>query len=374
MEYKSSEIKAGMFIFFGFLGLFLSIFVLGDIKDYFQPKKELKIFFGFAGGLDLGAPVTYAGLEVGRVKHIKLLDSPDGGKERVSVLAEISPDINIKTDSSAAIKTSGLMGGFYIDIRPGSKEASILKTNDHLMGQESFEFAKVGDMVADIVREVHRFTDLTENLVDSAKNTLQTAQASLESLDQLISENKNGVTANLTNLSRISTEMTEILSENRKNIDSGMYHFSSAAAEADRLLTEKSGTIIDIIDQMQRFSRDMEILVTEVKPGVKSLVDNMDEGTRKVTSSIDLVAGEMDDTLRQGNSLIVENRRNLLLLVRNLKETSESLKYLSADLERNPWKLVRKSDEAPVTKENEAHTGTLTQNLRMKRLDKIPER
>jgi phospholipid/cholesterol/gamma-HCH transport system substrate-binding protein len=374
MEYKSSEIKAGMFIFFGFLGLFASIFVLGDIKDYFQPKKELKIFFGFAGGLDLGAPVTYAGLEVGRVKHIKLLGAPGGGQERVSVLAEISPDINIKTDSSASIKTSGLMGGFYIDIRPGTKEASILKASDHLMGQESFEFAKVGDMVADIVREVHRFTDLTENLVDATKNTLQTAQASLEGFDQLISENKSGVTANLANLSQISSEMAEILSENRKNIDSGMYHFASATAEADRLLTEKSATIIDIIDQIQRFSRDMEILVTEVKPGVKSLVNNMDEGTRKVTSSIDLVAGEMDDTLHQGNSLIVENRRNLLLLVRNLRETSENLKGLSSDLERNPWKLVRKSDEMPVTKENEAHTANLTQKLRMKRLDKISER
>lgn len=374
MEYKSSEIKAGMFIFFGFLGLFLSIFVLGDIKDYFQPKKKLKIFFGFAGGLDLGAPVTYAGLEVGRVKHIKLLGSPGGGKERVSVLTEISPDITIKTDSSASIKTSGLMGGFYIDIRPGSKEASILKTSEHLMGQESFEFAKVGDMVADIVREVHRFTDLTENLVDTTKNTLKTAQASLENFDQLISENKSGVTANLTNLSRISTKLTEILSENRKNIDSGIYHFSSATAEADRLLTEKSATIIDIIDQIQRFSRDMEVLVAEVRPGLKSLVNSMDEGTRKVTSSIDLVAGDMDDTMRQGNSLIVENRRNLLLLVQNLRETSENLKGLSSDLERNPWKLVRKSDEIPVTKKNEAHTASLRQNLRMKRLDKFPER
>lgn len=374
MEYRSSEIKAGMFIFFGFLGLFISIFVLGDIKDYFQPKKELKIFFGFAGGLDLGAPVTYAGLEVGRVKHIKLLGSPGGGKERVSVLTEISPDITVKADSSASIKTSGLMGGFYIDIRPGSKESPILKPSDHLMGQESFEFAKVGDMVADIVREVHRFTDLTENLVDEAKNTLQTAQASLENFDQLISENKSGVSANLTNLSRISTEITEILSENRKNIDSGMYHFSSATAEANRILTEKSSAIIDIIDQTQRFSRDMEVLITEVKPGVKSLVENIDQSARKVTSSIDLVAEEMDDTLHQGNSLIIENRRNLLLLVRNLRETSENLKGLSADLERNPWKLVRKSDEISVTAENEAHSATLTQNLRMKRLDKIPER
>ncbi len=373
MEYKSSEIKAGMFIFFGFLGLFASIFVLGDIKDYFQPKKELKIFFGFAGGLDLGAPVTYAGLEIGRVKHIKLLEAPDGGQERVSVLTEITPNITVKTDSSASIKTSGLMGGFYIDIRPGSKEAPILKPSDHLMGQESFEFAKVGDMVSDIVREVHRFTDLTESLVDATKNTLQTAQASLKNFDQLISENKSGLATNLTNLSRISNEINEIISENRKNIDSGMYHFSSVTAEADRLLTEKSASIVDIIDQMQHLSRDMEVLVTEVKPGLRSLVNNMDEGARKVTSSIDLVAGEMDDTLRQGNSVIVENRRNLLLLVRNLRETSENLKDLSADLERNPWKLVRKSDEAPVTKENEAHTASLTKNLRMKRLDKTPE-
>ena len=373
MEYRSSEIKAGMFIFFGFLGLFASIFVLGDIKDYFSKKKELKIHFGFAGGLDLGAPVTYAGLEIGRVKHIKLLEANGGSLERVSVTTEIDPQISVRTESSAIIKTSGLMGGFYVDIRQGSKEAPILKPSDHLMGQESFEFAKVGDMVSEIVREVHRFTNLTESLVDSTKSTLKSAQASLINLDQLISENRGGVSANLTNLSRISNELTEILSENRKNIDKGLYHFSSATAEADRLITEKSTSIIDIIDQVQHISRDMEILVTEVKPSLTSLINNMDEGTRKVTTSFDLVAGEIDDTLRQGNSVIVENRRNLLLLVSNLRETSENLKGLSADLERNPWKLIRKSDESPITKENESHSASLTKELRIKRLDKIPE-
>ena len=39
MEYRSSEVKAGFFIFVSTLVLIVMIFVLGDIKDYFKPRK-----------------------------------------------------------------------------------------------------------------------------------------------------------------------------------------------------------------------------------------------------------------------------------------------------------------------------------------------
>ncbi len=73
MEYRSSEVKAGFFIFVSTLVLIVMIFVLGDIKDYFKPRKVLRIVFNFTGGMEVGAPVRYAGLDIGSVRDIVLL-------------------------------------------------------------------------------------------------------------------------------------------------------------------------------------------------------------------------------------------------------------------------------------------------------------
>ena len=157
MEYKSSEIKAGMFIFLGFLALVVTVFMLGDIKNTFKSRKTMKIYFSFADGLEEGAPVRYAGLEIGRVKKI-LLEGvhEETGKDRVAIIAEVSPSIPIKNDSSAVIKTSGLMGGLYVDIRPGTKDAPLLGPGEPLVGQESFELAKVGNMMEQVVTEAEQ--------------------------------------------------------------------------------------------------------------------------------------------------------------------------------------------------------------------------
>ena len=73
MEYRSSEVKAGFFIFVSTLVLIVMIFVLGDIKDYFKPRKMLRIVFNFTGGMEVGAPVRYAGLDIGSVKDLSLI-------------------------------------------------------------------------------------------------------------------------------------------------------------------------------------------------------------------------------------------------------------------------------------------------------------
>ena len=66
---------------------------------------------------------------------------------------------------------------------------------------------------------------------------------------------------------------------------------------------------------------------------------------------------------------MIENRRNLLQLLQNMNETSRNLKSLTEDLKRNPWKLVRKSDEVAVPPAEATAPGQ--SELRMRRLDKV---
>lgn len=382
MEYRSSEIRAGFFIFLGFLGLVATIFTLGDLKNLLKPKKDVQIFFRFAGGLELGAPVSYAGLQIGRVKHIELLGSHgEPGKDQISVVAEIDPSIHLKKDSRVTIKTSGLMGGVYVDIRPGSTVSKPLMPDEHLEGHESFEIAQVGDMMTEVVMEVRRFTDLSENLVLETKKTLKSVQGSmalvhqsLKDVPDIIGENRNTLRINMNNLQQLSYQLNQLVNENKEDLGVGVSRFASVMEKSDKLLTDKGNYIGNIIDQVNHLSRDLGLLLADTRPELTSLVRNMDSGAQQITASIDTVSGKLDKTLHQGNEVILENRRNLLHLIKNLKTTSENLKTLSGDLKRNPWKLVRKSDEQPMPVVDTKNALPLRNELRMKRLDKISDK
>jgi ABC-type transporter Mla subunit MlaD len=95
----------------------------------------------------------------------------------------------------------------------------------------------------------------------------------------------------------------------------------------------------------------------------------METNAREITLDIDRTATTVGETLGQSNSIMIENRRNLLQLLQNMNETSRNLKSLTEDLKRNPWKLVRKSDEAVVPQAEATAPGQ--PELRMKRLDKV---
>jgi phospholipid/cholesterol/gamma-HCH transport system substrate-binding protein len=370
MEYRSSEVKAGFFIFTALVTLTIMVFMLGNIKDRFTTKRTIPIVFNFTGGLEEGAPVRYAGLDVGRVAHIQLLDTTEAkDMDRVTVITEINPSIAIKKNSTATIKTSGLMGGLYIDIRPGTNNSPVLLEGETLMGQDSFEFAQIGDMAEEVVLQFRRFIDMSDGLMADSRATLKAFQNSLNNADGLIVESRSELRANLKNLNRVTTNLANLLENNEATISETLVRVHSVAEKTDQLLQDKGTQLEEIIDQTHRLTREMEILMADTRPGVTNLIRTMETDTKKFSDNIDSAASTFEDTMEQGSAILVENRRNLMETIQNLNATTKNLKIVSEDIMLNPWKLVRKSDEkAPETKTLETRT---PEGVRMKRLDKV---
>jgi phospholipid/cholesterol/gamma-HCH transport system substrate-binding protein len=372
MEYKSSEYKAGMFIFLSLVVLSVFIFMLGDVKERFRPKKNISVVFDFTVGLEIGAPVRYAGLQVGRVSEIDLLNSLDEeGMDRVIVMAEINPSIKVRRDSLASIKTSGLMGGPYLEIRPGNSSSPVLEEGEHLIGQEAFQFTEIGDMVEEVVMQVRKFTQLADSLTVDSRETLQAFKTSLDSVNGILTENRQGIRENLKNLALVSGEMHKVLEGNGAKIGQTINHLHSFMEKADGLMTDKELDFIKIIDQTEGLTKELESLLKENRTGITELVSSMKEDTGSIAKNINSASTSLNATLHQSSSILVENRRNILELIQNLNESSRNLKTITADLKRNPWKLIRKSPEQPGGSENEFNIDTMPGKVRMQRLDKL---
>jgi len=86
--------------------------------------------FSTAGGLEPGAVIELAGVEIGRVEALDLADY------HARVTFKIRRDIALSKDTQAAIKSKGLIGERYVEIVPG-KASEQLQPGEQLRNTES---------------------------------------------------------------------------------------------------------------------------------------------------------------------------------------------------------------------------------------------
>ena len=129
---KSSALNlgTGAFVLLGFAALaFLTTQTTSrGIHFGSPPHYEVTAKFDNIGDLKVGAPVSMAGVEVGRVSAISL----DTQEFKAVVTLRLDSKYNqIPTDSDASIYTQGLLGGKYIGLTAGGAD-TYLKNNGQI--------------------------------------------------------------------------------------------------------------------------------------------------------------------------------------------------------------------------------------------------
>jgi len=134
-EYKQkfvwSSLRVGIVVTAGLGVLFLAILFAGDIGKLVSPRVVMSAAFRDVKGLRTGAPVWFAGVQVGSVRTILL--TPD---ERIITTMTIDKTAlaYLKKDSTATIRTLGLLGDKYIELSMGSRDAPALMPEDKMEG------------------------------------------------------------------------------------------------------------------------------------------------------------------------------------------------------------------------------------------------
>ncbi|MFC1748358.1 outer membrane lipid asymmetry maintenance protein MlaD [Pseudomonadota bacterium] len=151
---RTLEIAVGMFVAAGIAALFIlamkvsNLSAFSDVEGY-----PLEARFDNIGGLKVQAPVTMAGVRVGKVDSIGFDDETFEAVVTVIIASEYD---KLPIDTSASIFTSGLLGEQYIALDAGG-DMENLKPNDQfditqsalvleeLIGQFLFKTAEGGD-------------------------------------------------------------------------------------------------------------------------------------------------------------------------------------------------------------------------------------
>ncbi|MBI1735296.1 MAG: outer membrane lipid asymmetry maintenance protein MlaD [Candidatus Rokubacteria bacterium] len=119
MERTKLNIGVGVFMLLGILAMgYLSI-KLGRVSFLGGGGYVVTVDFPSIGGLKEGSTVEIAGVEIGRVESIGLVDY------QARVVLRVNRDVKLQEDTIASIKTKGLIGEKYVRVSPGGSEKLI---------------------------------------------------------------------------------------------------------------------------------------------------------------------------------------------------------------------------------------------------------
>lgn len=133
---KQVEITVGLFMLAGVAALvYLALQVSNLGSGYRGASFDVAAYFDNIGGLKTKAPVTIAGVEVGRVKSI--VYDPQRFRAKVTLGIRQSMAGQIPDDTFAKILTAGLLGEQYIGLEPGGSDQALQQGSEILITQSA---------------------------------------------------------------------------------------------------------------------------------------------------------------------------------------------------------------------------------------------
>jgi phospholipid/cholesterol/gamma-HCH transport system substrate-binding protein len=257
-------------------------FRIGKFGVFREAGYDVIVSFDNASGLDPKSPVQIAGVQVGKVRKIKL----DGYKAMATLV--IKDNVNIPVDSKVAIKTQGVLGDKYIEIIPGVEK----------------KFLAQGERIKDIVTSPD-FDEIFTQINVAVKNFGDTVG---EFKDIIGDKEKVNIKKSIDNIQALSGEFKDFLKDNKDNV-------------------------ARIVDNAATLSDGLQKIVSDIEGGKGTLGllvkdDKLYNDARDAVASLKSISTDIEQgkgtlgKLAKDDSIYIEAKET----VKNMREITDGIK------------------------------------------------
>ena len=276
------ETRLGIFVALAMIAAFLILEMVGGLQ-HFKRGVRLRAQFDSLQELKVGDPVKLAGVQIGRVEKIAFAQITTTNNtfvtnaqpitvSKVEVSMKLDHDAEVRTDSRATIKFSGLMGQNFIALDFGSPtNAPIIATDGALLG--SNEQPDLGAMMAKLDNVATGVENLTKSFAgDSINNLLGPVTDFFKTngpVVGLLTSNGPAITATMSNFAIISADLLRITAQ----IDKGEGTFGKLVQE-DLLYNSALTAVSNVQSNLKSATDEIKVTLADAR----KIVDEINAG------------------------------------------------------------------------------------------------
>jgi len=295
-----------------FVAVALMAFVGGTLwltgKQSSQPMLNYSMYFEKdVGGLMLGGPVFYLGVEVGSVTAMEIIP---GDPMRVRVDARVLKSAPINTGTYAGLAFQGITG------------VAVIKLNADPGTHGPLSRDGKSDRLVIAVRD----TGFTA-LLAKAPDIIDKLDSVLSQINQILGEeNREFVTSVLGDISTVT----------------------SALASQEEAIGEIPVLLETAIKELNSSLVQIKSMAGELQPGLSASVENLDQATRSlanITQRLDEWAATNDTEM---NAFMKDGLGKIPALVTDARATLREVEKLMNELRENPSRLMYQPNEDSV--------------------------
>ncbi len=309
MEAKREQALVGLFVLVAAAVLVATVFALSGA--FGGTAATYRAYFPFAGGLEPGASVRYAGgPKVGRVEKLQL-DPKD--PTRIEITFSVKSGLPVKTDSHVRVMSLSPLGDNHLEIVPGSEKAALAPAGTILPSDPYVDFNAITARINDLAPQAQ---ELLKTLNDRASEV----KVTLARVNDLLND------SNRANLSATLAETRGMIAENRGAVKSTVQNLNSATQKLEPLLQDLRKTSAQANEALNH----IDSLVGENRADIRKAVIDLRQSLTTVTD----LTGRLDQTLDV-------NSENIDELLENLRHVSQNLKEFTNTIKTRPYTLIR---------------------------------
>jgi phospholipid/cholesterol/gamma-HCH transport system substrate-binding protein len=279
MNARKTELVVGIFAIAIFAVLTFMTFKVGEFTIGKKPGYVVYAYFHDTAGLYEQTKIKVAGVDAGTLEDIALIN----GVARLTL--RMDPEVELYSDASAGIRTTGLLGDKFLEVKVGSASPN-LKDGDTIQYVE--EFVDIDDMF--------------QNLDSLSENVTQIVSTLNEP------EMRDAFRESVTNLRDITESLKTVITGNENRLDRIIARVDSLTSSLDELVASNKAPLSNTISNLEEFSgalkydgpglvSDLHETVNELKEVIhdnKEDINNLVKKTSTTMDSINAVAQKVD--------------------------------------------------------------------------------
>ena len=244
------ETKLGLFTVLGLAALGFSLYFLGGFS--ITRSYDINVQFADVSGLPVKAAVKLSGVEVGKVKEIKIEDG------KVIVVAAINENIPLYRGSRFSVAMTGIIGTKYLKVEQGDESLGLLRAGDYTAGVDEVpmdqQIANTMTSVKELVDSINQRGQFGAQLNDAMRDIRQLSA----NVNQLVITMRPYVTDSMKNLQEITDKLNAVMDSitNEEGVLGSLIKDKEMKEQVKQSVSELKTTMTEVksfVGKMSRF-------------------------------------------------------------------------------------------------------------------------